>query len=127
MSNEIHVLRTPNITTDSNTNFHGTTFLDRRVNVLIYLNQGWTEENGGALELWNRDLTECGSRIAPVFNRTVVFNTTDHSFHGHPDPVRCPAGESRKSIAMYYFTTGRPEAERSERHSTIWPRHDGES
>ncbi|HZR85024.1 MAG TPA: 2OG-Fe(II) oxygenase [Candidatus Binatia bacterium] len=101
-------------------NFHGACFLDRRVNLLVYLNRGWREEWGGELELWDRDLAACAKRVAPVFNRTVVFNTSDVSFHGHPDPVRCPPGESRKSIALYYFSNGRPEAERSPWHSTIW-------
>jgi hypothetical protein len=101
-------------------NFHGACFLDRRLNVLVYLNRGWREEWGGELELWDRDLTRCVKRVAPVFNRTVVFSTSDTSFHGHPGPVRCPDGESRKSLALYYFSNGRPEAERSPWHSTIW-------
>jgi Rps23 Pro-64 3,4-dihydroxylase Tpa1-like proline 4-hydroxylase len=101
-------------------NFHGASFLDRRLNVLVYLNRDWREEWGGALELWNADLSRCGRRVVPAFNRTVVFSTTDASFHGHPDPVRCPGGETRKSLALYYFTTGRPETERTPRHSTIW-------
>jgi 2OG-Fe(II) oxygenase superfamily len=101
-------------------NSHGACFLDRRLNVLVFLNRGWQAEWGGALELWDRDLTHCVERIVPAFNRTVVFATTDWSFHGHPEPVRCPPGESRKSLALYYFSNGRPEAERSPLHSTIW-------
>lgn len=101
-------------------NFHGASFLDRRLNVLVYLNRDWRDDWGGELELWDRDLTRCVRKVAPLFNRTVVFSTTDFSFHGHPTPVRCRPGESRKSLAIYYFTTGRPEAERTERHSTIW-------
>lgn len=101
-------------------NFHGVCFLDRRVNLLVYLNRDWREEWGGHLELWDRELRECRARIAPTFNRTVIFNTSDISFHGHPEPLRCPPGESRKSLALYYFSNGRPESERSPWHSTIW-------
>lgn len=101
-------------------NFHGACFLDRRLNVLVYLNRDWREEWGGCLELWDRDLTRCAKKVVPLFNRIVVFSTSDVSFHGHPEPVRSPAGQSRKSLALYYFSNGRPEAERSERHSTLW-------
>jgi hypothetical protein len=95
--------------------------LDRRINVLIYLNRDWREEYGGHLELWNRDMTECVVRVAPVFNRMVVFSTTDWAFHGHPDPLTCPPGMTRKSIALYYFSVGRPEGEtRPGKQSTLF-------
>ena len=76
----------------------------RRVNVLVYLNKGWQEEWGGALELWERDMSKCGARILPLFNRCAIFNTDDDSYHGLPDPIMCPEDETRKSIALYYFT-----------------------
>lgn len=109
----------------SDFNWHPKLKLDRRVNVLIYLNKDWREEYGGHLELWDRDVTQCEQRILPVFNRTVVFNTTDFSFHGHPHPLTCPENTSRKSISMYYYTNGRPEAERSAPHDTVFKKtHD---
>ena len=43
--------------------------------------------------------------IAPLFNRLVVFNTTKHSFHGHPKPLNTPPSVTRKSLALYYFTS----------------------
>lgn len=76
----------------------------RRVNLILYLNEGWKDEYGGALELWERDMSRCTSRIMPVFNRAVVFNTDEDSYHGFPDPVECPEDMTRKSIALYYFT-----------------------
>ncbi len=76
----------------------------RRVNVLVYLNKDWDTAWGGDLELWERDMSACGQKIAPLFNRCVVFNTDEDSFHGLPDPIMCPEGETRKSIALYYFT-----------------------
>jgi hypothetical protein len=85
--------------------------LDRRVNVLVYLNKGWREEFGGHLELWNEDMTECVRRILPVYNRMVVFTITDWAFHGHPHALTCPPGTNRKSIALYYYTVGRPKGE----------------
>ena len=74
----------------------------RRINFLIYLNEDWVEEDGGEVELWEADMSKCGVKAGPVFNRTVIFNTTDHSFHGHPDPSK----SGRKSVALYYYTSG---------------------
>lgn len=85
--------------------------LDRRINVLIYLNEDWEEEYGGHFELWEKDKSACAVRIAPLFNRMAIFSTTDYSWHGHPDPLTCPPDRSRKSIALYYYTNGRPEEE----------------
>ncbi|MEY3053107.1 MAG: hypothetical protein RLY31_2892 [Bacteroidota bacterium] len=93
---------------------HKTMNLDRRVNVLVYLNEDWKEEYGGHFELWERDMSRCVTRIAPLFNRMAVFSTTDFSWHGHPDPLACPPDRSRKSLALYYYTNGRPDSEVSE-------------
>jgi hypothetical protein len=72
-------------------------------------------------------MAHCEARILPVFNRTVVFNTTDFSYHGHPSPLACPEGRSRKSVSFYYYTNGRPESERSAPHDTIFRKtHDHE-
>lgn len=62
----------------------------RRVNVLVYLNQNWRDDYGGHLELWDRQMQHRVERIRPDFNRCVIFNTDADSFHGHPEPLRCP-------------------------------------
>ena len=76
----------------------------RRVNVLVYLNEDWQPEYKGDLELWTRDMKSCEVKIPPVFNRCVVFNTDEDSFHGLPEAIQCPEDMTRKSIALYYFT-----------------------
>ena len=76
----------------------------RRVNVLIYLNEIWEENWGGQLELWDKQMKRCIKKISPVFNRCVIFNTDYDSFHGHPEPMKCPNNIYRKSIALYYYT-----------------------
>jgi hypothetical protein len=93
--------------------------LDRRLNVLVYLNEDWREEYGGHFEMWDAAGEHCVSRILPVFNRCVVFSTTETSYHGHPSPLTCPDDRTRKSIATYLYTNGRPGASVSE-HSTIF-------
>lgn len=101
-------------------NVHPKLKLDRRLNMLVYLNHDWREEWGGHLELWERDRRTCAERILPLFNRTVVFSTTDFSFHGHPHPLASPPGVTRKSVSLYYYTAGRPPEEKSAPHDTIF-------
>ncbi|MEB3359568.1 MAG: 2OG-Fe(II) oxygenase [Synechococcales bacterium] len=101
-------------------NRHKRLKLDRRLNLLLYLNKDWQEEYGGHFELWDTEMTKCEKRILPIFNRCVVFSTTDFSFHGHPEPLTCPEGYTRKSLALYYYTNGRPAEEVSGSHSTIF-------
>jgi 2-oxoglutarate-Fe(II)-dependent oxygenase superfamily protein len=76
----------------------------RRVNLILYLNPRWRDNWGGAIELWNRDVRECVAKVPPLLNDALIFETNDISYHGFPEPLRCPEGESRKSVALYYYT-----------------------
>ena len=108
-------------------NWHPKLRLDRRLNLIVYLNRDWREEWGGHIELWNEDVTRCERRVLPLFNRTIVFATTDTSFHGHPQPLACPPERARRSVSFYYYTNGRPAAERSAPHDTIFKKtHDAD-
>jgi len=92
-------------------NKHPDLRLDRRLNLLLYLNEHWEESYGGYFELWDKEMTQCVKKFLPVFNRMVIFSTTDISYHGHPDPLTCPDDRSRRSLALYYYTNGRPKGE----------------
>jgi len=76
----------------------------RRANILVYLNPDWKPEYGGDLELWERDMSRCAKKVAPIANRVLIFSTDADSFHGHPEPMTCPEGEARRSMALYYFS-----------------------
>jgi Rps23 Pro-64 3,4-dihydroxylase Tpa1-like proline 4-hydroxylase len=76
----------------------------RQVNLILYLNPNWDERWGGALELWDREMEHCVVKVPPLFNDALIFRTNEISYHGFPDPLRCPDGESRKSLALYYYT-----------------------
>lgn len=76
----------------------------RRVNLILYLNPEWKQEWGGCIEFWDREMKNRVKKISPEFNRVVIFNTNKESFHGYPDPMRCPQGITRKSLALYYYT-----------------------
>ena len=107
---------------------HSETYLDRRVNLLIYLNKDWEAEYGGELQLWDKEMKE-NKKILPLFNRVVIFNTTDYTYHGHPDKLNCPGDKSRKSLALYYYSNGRPKEElreTQEEHNTIFVKRPGE-
>jgi hypothetical protein len=110
-------------------NKHSKLKLDRRINVLVYLNKDWDESYGGHFELWDRDMKEAKAKILPLFNRLAIFSTTDFSYHGHPNPLNCPDDRSRKSLALYYYSNGRPSEEINSNlseHSTIFKERVGD-
>jgi hypothetical protein len=84
--------------------------LERRLNLIVYLNSGWKDEYGGHLELWDSEMKGCVVKASPIFNRAVLFQTSDISYHGNPEMVQCPDTMMRKSVALYYLTQPRPNA-----------------
>ncbi len=84
-------------------NGHDRLKLERKLNLLVYLNEDWEHSYGGQLELWDTGMKECAVRVEPVLGRAVIFTTSLDSFHGHPDPLNCPPERSRRSIATYYY------------------------
>jgi len=108
-------------------NKHPLIDLDRRLNLLLYLNKDWQEGWGGSLELYDEDnLSKPTVSIEPIFNRCVIFSTTSYTYHGHPLPLNIPEDMSRKSIALYYFSLGRPRSESTGKHGTLFVEAKGE-
>lgn len=104
------------------------TKLDRRINLLVYLNKDWQESYGGHFELWDREMKQSYKKILPTFNTIAIFSTTDFSYHGHPNPLTCPPDRSRKSLALYYYSNGRPASEVNEgleEHGTLFRGRNG--
>jgi hypothetical protein len=108
-------------------NWHYKLKLHRRINVLVYLNKDWEESFGGHLELWDANMEAARVKILPTFGKMVVFNTTDYAYHGHPNPLACPPNRSRKSIALYYYSSSRPKEEISNAHWTLFKQRQGET
>ena len=83
--------------------------LQRKLNLIVYLTEDWDTSWGGGLELWshNEETNLPDKRevvVDNIFNRAILFDTTQNSWHGLPQPITCPEGVYRKSIAVYYMT-----------------------
>lgn len=98
----------------------------RRLNLLLYLNHNWEESDGGSLEIWKTAMAHNSfkyvGKVLPIFNRAVIFSTTELSMHGHMDLVQ--DGKSRLTVSTYYYTKEREDDSISPHvHSTIYPEH----
>ena len=107
-------------------NYHPKTRQHRRLNLLLYLNREWHSEWGGCIDFHadphlppEQDQV---TSILPLFNRCVIFETNEYSWHGFTE-IQLPENrreESRKSVALYYYTDERPARETAGRHSTVY-------
>jgi Rps23 Pro-64 3,4-dihydroxylase Tpa1-like proline 4-hydroxylase len=101
-------------------NFYPRLKLYRRLNIIIFLNKDWDDRWEGHLELWDKDLKNRVKKVAPKFNRVVIFETSNISYHGHPVPLNTPDDIARKSLALYYYSVDYPYQDDLEPHSTIF-------
>ncbi len=76
----------------------------RRLNLILYLSKDWDPAWKGATELWDESVTRCEVSSEVVFNRAIVFQTNEMSWHGVPEIIRCPRGTYRKTLAFYYMS-----------------------
>lgn len=105
-------------------NFHPSERWHRRLNLIVYLNPEWNEGWGGCLELFRDPQVDArpSQSVAPVFNRCVIFETSERSWHAF-DRIRLPedrAQLTRRSIALYFYTKDRPAEETADRHTTYY-------
>ena len=104
-------------------NYHDATGLNRRVNLLLYLNEGWEKSWGGQFGIYADEGNTLVKTIPPLFNRCIIFDTHDKSYHGLPDAINFPQDKPRKSIILYYYTVDpRPTSNVviKEPHSAQW-------
>jgi hypothetical protein len=91
---------------------HPTLGLKKQVTLGIYLSANWLDEYGCKLEIWKGtsaasekpEISECVESIAPLFNRLVLFNCNDVSWHGNPEPACGPAEAKRIFITISYLS-----------------------
>lgn len=104
-------------------NYHDASGLNRRINCLVYLNKNWKDNWEGHLGLYDKTGDTLIKKIAPLFNRFVIFETHDYSFHGSPNPLLSPIGHPRKSIILYYYTVDKRPSDQilvDAPHSALW-------
>jgi hypothetical protein len=107
-------------------NYHPITRQHRRLNLIIYLNEQWEDAWGGSLQL-HRDPYEESAEdeivtVTPLLNRCVIFETSEHSWHGFERIALPPgqAGLSRRSFAVYFYSNTRPAEQTAADHSTVY-------
>ena len=88
-------------------NIHPKLGEQRKLNIIIYMTPNWQPEWEGGLELWSHDQInhkpkDLVKTVENKFNRAVIFDTTQNSWHGLPKELKCPDGVVRKSLAAYY-------------------------
>ena len=104
-------------------NYHDASGLNRRLNAIVYLNPNWQNGWGGEFGLYDSTGDNLIKKVEPLFNRLVIFDTNDYSYHGLPDPLNFPKDEVRKSIILYYYTKeSRPTSQTAvdAPHSALW-------
>lgn len=104
-------------------NYHDASGMNRRVNLLFYLNPNWRPEWGGEFGIYDNDGQTLVKSVAPLMNRCVIFDTHDTSYHGLPNPINFPKAEPRRSILLYYYTVApRPGQNTTveQPHSALW-------
>lgn len=98
-------------------NIHAERGIHRRVNLLVFFNKDWKEEYGGHTELWNADMTNLDKKIFPGYNRCLIFETNEISYHGYK-AINVPEAITRKSFYAYYYTDIRAGA--TQYHDTVF-------
>ena len=107
-------------------NWHKKINLNRRINVILYLNSNYQKEWEGKLLLSNNpskeEINDMYS-IDPIFNRLIIFNTNDNTYHGHPLPLQFPENYHRTSLAFYYYTSKDRDSSEIKRFKTSTTRY----
>ena len=104
-------------------NYHDASGLNRRMNMLIYLNRNWKKNWGGEFGIYADEGNTLVKSVPPLFNRCVIFDSHDKSFHGLPNPINFPTDEPRRSVILYYYTKAKRPGDKvtvGDPHSALW-------
>lgn len=94
--------------------------LENKMVFITYLNRDWNPDWGASLQLWGTEPRECVREIVPELGRSVLLLNGPESFHGHPEPMQCPPGQTRRSVASYYYRNPRAVQERLTRQTSVF-------
>lgn len=97
------------------------THLHRAVSIIIYFNKDWQESWGGNLNFYDFDNDKLLSSVKPDWGNMLVWTYHNLVYHGYPDPMTCPDGESRKGIRLFYYKSkSKPDSENPPHRSLYW-------
>lgn len=102
---------------------HLKTGLVKAITLGIYLSYNWSEENGGHIEFWEGDksnnvnpkIYSCKEKVLPIFNRFILFENNDTSWHGAPEPCICNNNEKRIFLTLSYLSSEKSNLFENER------------
>lgn len=92
----------------------------RKLSFIIYLNEDWQEEWGGHLEFKDQNNDKTIARIAPMFNRAVIWQHDELGFHGFPDPLQCPEHKSRNTFRLFFYASNSEIDEKNLPHRSLY-------
>ena len=120
-----------NLNVHKDYSIHPKLSLQRKFNLIIYLSEDWDIQWGGGLELWSHNSQEnkplkLEKVVDCLYNRAILFDTTQNSWHGLPNYIQCPQQKFRKSMAVYYLTDLEDDIEKRPR-ALFAPRKEQES
>lgn len=101
-------------------NIHPISQKERRVSILVYMSKDWKHEWGGQLKIWDANLTACKNIEHDLWNTAVIFKTNGLTYHGFPEPIKCPEGVYRKAVGIYYMSDPTPESLANIRHNAVY-------
>lgn len=78
----------------------------RRLNLLYYVSEDWSSNDGGQLVLYPNGIKQNPIEIDSSFNRLVVMRTDNKSLHGVKQITS--SDNRRKCISNYYFSKSSP-------------------
>jgi len=94
--------------------------LHRRLSVIIYLNENWKESWGGNLDFYDTDRNSIISRVVPSFGNLVVWSYDNLAYHGYPEPMKLPAGYSRKNLRLFYYVSNAQHDDKFPPHRSLY-------
>ena len=86
-------------------NWNDTLKCHRMLSLIVYLNEDWKEEYGGHLQFNDFKNKTAIQRVAPLFNRVVLWRYHKKGFHGFPDPIKCPENYSRNTFRLFFYVS----------------------
>tara|TARA_B100000519_G_C14221298_1_gene427690 strand:+ start:338 stop:1114 length:777 start_codon:yes stop_codon:yes gene_type:complete len=58
--------------------------IEKKLTLVGYFNENYDSKDEGCTEIWNDDMSKCIDKVEPLFNRVLLFENTEKSYHGVP-------------------------------------------